>query len=177
MRLGALEGVERSESRSIALRALIGQRQAAATSTDLSPSGLKELAERVVAMAKLAPEDKFCGLADRDLLATDFPDLDIEDSAAPDAKALEQLAMQAEDVGRAVAGVTNSEGAGADFNHGASAYATSDGFYGYKRGTSYGIGAAMLAERDGAKESGYEFQERALLRRPAGPNEDRPHGR
>jgi PmbA protein len=156
VRLGALEGVERAESRSIALRALIGQRQAAATSTDISPAGLKELAERVVAMARLAPEDKFCGLADRDLLATSFPDLDLEDSAQPDPKALEQLALQAEDVGRAVAGVTNSEGAGADFSHGASAYASSDGFYGARRGTSYGIGAAMLAERDGAKESGYD---------------------
>mgnify|MGYP000902047175 CR=1 FL=1 len=156
VRLGALEGVERSESKSIALRALIGKRQAAATSTDLSAAGLKELAERVVAMAKLAPEDKFCGLADRDLLAKNFPDLDIEDKATPDPKTLEQLALQAEEIGRAVPGVTNSEGAGADFNHGASAYASSDGFYGYRRGTSYGIGAAMLAERDGAKESGYD---------------------
>ncbi len=57
VRLGAFEGVEREESRSVALRALVGKRQAGATSTDLSPRGLAELAERGVAMAKAAPED------------------------------------------------------------------------------------------------------------------------
>jgi PmbA protein len=156
VRLGALEGVERSESRSIALRAMIGKRQAAATSTDLSPKALAALAERVVAMAKLAPEDPYCGLADRAGLQTAFPDLDIEDKAAPDAKTLEQMARAAEDAGRAVAGVTNTEGAGADFNFGASALATSDGFFGSRRGTYYGIGMSALAEKDGKKESGYE---------------------
>lgn len=156
VRLGALEGVERSESTSVGLRALIGKRQAGATSTDLSPQGLAELAERVVAMAKLAPEDKFAGLADPALLATSFPDLDVEDSVTPDAKTLEAMAREAEAHARAVPGVTNTEGAGADFTQGASALATSDGFYGYRRGTSYGIGATALAEKDGKKESGYD---------------------
>ena len=83
VRLGELEGVERSESSSVALRALIGKRQSAATSTDLSRRGLQELAERVVAMAKLAPEDKFAGLAPTDRLATSIPALDLEDSEEP----------------------------------------------------------------------------------------------
>jgi PmbA protein len=156
VRLGDLEGVERSEDRSIALRAFVGKRQAAATSTDLSPRALQELAERVVAMAKLAPEDKYCGLADQDQLARHFPDLDVEDSAEPDAKQLEAMARAAEDAARAVPGVTNSEGAGADYGRAASALATSDGFFGQRRGTSYGIGMAALAEKDGKKESGYD---------------------
>ena len=62
--MGELEGMEREEARSVALRAFIGKRQAAASSTDLSAKGLKDLAERTVAMAKAAPEDKFCGLLD-----------------------------------------------------------------------------------------------------------------
>jgi len=156
VRLGALEGVERSEGRSIALRALLGKRQAAATSTDMSPRGLAELADRVVAMARMAPEDPFCGLADPATLARDIQDLDMEDTAAPSAHELEEVARAAEDAGRAIPGVTNSEGAGADFNHGASAYATSAGFYAYRRGTSYGVGMSALAERDGQKEQGYE---------------------
>src|SRR5262249_52918238 len=163
VRLGELEGVERSETRSIALRALIGKHQAAATSTDFSRGGLQELAERTVAMAKLAPEDKFCGLADKDLLATSFPDLDVEDAASPTPKELERLALAAEDAGRAIAGVTNSEGAGADCGSGSSAYATSEGFYGFRRGTSYGVGVSMLAEKDGAKEQGYDSKNERFL--------------
>jgi PmbA protein len=151
VRLGALEGVEREESRSLALRALIGKRQAGAATTDLSPAGLAALAERVVAMAKAAPEDPFCGLADEACLAKTFPDLDTEDSARPDAKALEAMARACEDASRAVKGVTNSAGGGADFNYGAFAYATSTGFRGGARGTSYSMGATPLAEQDGQK--------------------------
>ena len=48
-RMGELEGMEREEGRSVALRAFIGKRQAAASSTDLSPRGLQALADRTVA--------------------------------------------------------------------------------------------------------------------------------
>ena len=156
VRLGAFEGVEREESRSVALRALIGQRQAGATSTDLSPQGLADLAERVVAMAKAAPEDKYCGLADPALLSQSIPDLDTEDTARPDARALEALAKECEDAARAVSGVTNSAGAGASFDYGAFAFATSTGFRGGARGTSYSVGVSPLAERDGQKERDWE---------------------
>jgi PmbA protein len=163
VRLGEFEGVEREESRSIALRALVGQRQAGATSTDLSPGGLAELAERVVAMAKAAPEDRYAGLADPALAATHFAELDTEDSARPDAKALEALAREAEDAARAVAGVTNSAGSGASFEYGAFAYANSNGFAGGARGTTYSIGVSPLAERDGAKERDWEGRTRRFL--------------
>ncbi|MET0183335.1 MAG: DNA gyrase modulator, partial [Caulobacterales bacterium] len=83
VRLGELEGVEREESRSIALRAFIGKKSAGASSTDFSDAALKALAERVVAMAKYAPEDKFAGLLDKRYRATDFRDLDLADDARP----------------------------------------------------------------------------------------------
>jgi PmbA protein len=163
VRLGAFEGVEREESRSIALRALVGKRQAGATSTDLSPNGLAMLAERVVAMAKAAPEDPFCGLADPDLLADTIPALDTEDNARPDARALEDLARAAEDASRAVPGVTNSSGGGASFDHGAFALATSTGFRGGARGTTYSVWASPLAERDGLKERDWESRTTRFL--------------
>jgi PmbA protein len=156
VRLGELEGVEREESRSIALRALIGQRQAGATTTNFSTDGLDELAERVVAMAKAAPEDPFCGLADPALLESHIPALEIEDDARPDAQALEHMARACEGAALGVAGVTNSAGASASFDHGAFAFATSTGFRGQARGTSFGVGVSPLAERDGLKERDWE---------------------
>jgi PmbA protein len=163
VRLGAFEGVEREESRSVALRALIGKRQAGATSTDLSPRGLAELAERVVAMAKAAPEDPYCGLADPSLLSRAIPALDTEDSARPDAATLEALAHACEAAALAVPGVTNSSGAGASFDHGAFAFATSTGFRGGARGTTYYVGCSALAEKDGHKERDYEGRTQRFL--------------
>lgn len=156
VRMGAFEGVERSESRSVGLRAFVGKRQAGATSSDLSPDALKALAERVVAMAKLAPEDPYCGLLDPAERATAAPELDTHDDARPDADALEAMALAMEGAALSVAGITNSSGAGASWSAGSVALRTSDGFAGQSRASSYSIGASPVAERDGKMERDYE---------------------
>jgi PmbA protein len=163
VRNGALEGVERDESRSVALRAFVGKRQAAAAISDVSPAGLAALAERVVAMAKLAPEDPYCGLLDARYRAVNPPTLETADPARPDARALEALALACEAASLAVPGVTNSAGAGASFDVSGRLYATSDGFRGEAAGTSYSVGAQPLAERDGQKERDYEYRTKRFL--------------
>jgi len=158
VRLTELEGVEREEARSVALRAFIGKRQAAASSSDLTPAGLERLAERVVAMARSAPEDKFCGLLDAAARAAHFPDLHIVDEARPSAPDLERLARVCEEAALAVKDIANSSGAGASWEIGHAAYATSDGFAGAQSGTAYSLGVSPQAERDGAKERDYEYR-------------------
>src|SRR5579859_1881061 len=49
-RLGKVEKLERSESRDLGLRVLIGKQQAMASSSDRSAKALGELVERTVAM-------------------------------------------------------------------------------------------------------------------------------
>src|ERR1700756_3517202 len=86
-RLGAREKLERSEGRDLGLRVFIGKRQAFVSSTDFSPKALKILAERAVDMARAVPEDPVCGIAPKELLATSWPDLDMNDKRRPTAKA------------------------------------------------------------------------------------------
>ena len=84
-RMGKLEDVERAESMVLGLRAFMGARQAVASTTDVSQEALTALVERVAAMARAAPEDPYCGLADHELLASGpLPDLDLCDAAEPD---------------------------------------------------------------------------------------------
>ena len=61
-RLGAKEKLERSESADLGLRVFIGKKQAIVSSTDHSRESLDEIVERAVAMAKVAPEDPWCGI-------------------------------------------------------------------------------------------------------------------
>src|ERR1700760_4515090 len=109
-RLGKLEDVERAESQDIGLRVFVGQKVAFISSTDFSKDSLAQLPGRAVTMAKLAPEDKFAGMAPRDRLAKTFPELDIEDKSEPPADTLVEWARGAEGAAMAVKGVTNSEG-------------------------------------------------------------------
>src|SRR5207248_4708645 len=68
-RLGRLEELERAESWDLGLRVFVGEKVAFVSSTDLARDTLAELPARAVAMARLAPEDKFAGLAPADRLA------------------------------------------------------------------------------------------------------------
>lgn len=164
VRLGELEGVEREESRSIALRAFRGKRQAAASSTDLSDAGLKALAERVAAMAGYAPEDPYCGLLEPQYRASgEALDLEQQDSARPSADALRDMALACEAAALAIEGVSNSAGAGAGSEASFFVYATSDGFEGADGATSYSLGAQPIAERDGKMERDYEYKTKRFL--------------
>src|SRR5262247_2756951 len=106
-RLGNPEKLEREESRDLGLRAFVGKRQAIVSTTDISPGMLKELVERVVAMARTVPEDPHCGLADAAELVSDYPKtLDICDPQEPATSVLRERARAAEDAARAVKGIT-----------------------------------------------------------------------
>src|SRR6188508_228709 len=108
VRDGAVEESARSEGDDMGLRVLVGKRQAVVSTNDTKGNGADALAERAVAMARVAPEDRFAGLADAALLAHEFPDLDLIDPELPGVAALEQSARTAEQAGLAVKGVTKS---------------------------------------------------------------------
>ena len=164
VRIGKLEDIGRSEGEEVGIRVFIGQRSASVSSSDLSPEALAVAATRAVAMARLAPEDKWAGLAPADRLLTGaIPDLDIDDGGDPASETLRDLALAAEDAARAIAGVTNSEGGGGSAGRAVTALATSGGFRGGKRSTSYGASASVLAgtgadmQRDYAWHSARHF--------------------
>mgnify|MGYP001557257892 FL=1 len=155
-RMGELEDVERAESADLGLRVFVGQRVAFVSSTDLTRAALAELPERAVAMARLAPEDRFAGLAPKELLARDFPALDLDDGNEPPADLLIARAKDAEAAAMAVPGVTNSEGGGASFGRSAVTLATSEGFFGAYAGTSHSIGVSVLSGEGTGMERDYD---------------------
>ena len=155
-RMGKLEDVERAESVDLGLRVFVGKQVAFISSTDLTQSALDELPPRAIAMARLAPEDKYAGLAPRELLAREMPFLDTEEASEPSAETLIAWAKDVEAAALAVKGVTNSEGGGASFGRNAIALATSEGFSGRYAGTSLGMGVAVLAGEGTGMERDYE---------------------
>jgi PmbA protein len=157
-RMGMLEDVSRSEAQDLGLRVFLGQRQAMVSSSDLSLAALEALAERAVAMARLAPEDPFTGLADAaQLMQGQAPDLDLLDSSEPGPEQLKLWAAAAEDAARSVAGVSNSEGASASVGRGSFAFVTSTGFQGGYASSHASISASVIAARDGAMERDYAY--------------------
>ncbi|MEJ2458840.1 MAG: metallopeptidase TldD-related protein [Novosphingobium sp.] len=159
IRLGKLEDVERSESEHISLRVFLGQRSASIGSSDLSPQALDELAVRAIDMARAAPEDRYAGLAPEELLIQGpGPDLDLVDPSERSPQDLRAMAEEAEDAARAVAGITNSDGASASAGSGVFALATSHGFAGAYGSTNHSLSASVVGGESAAKQRDYAWR-------------------
>lgn len=160
-RLGKVEELQRSESDDLSLRVFIGKQVAAVSGNDFSHTD--QLVERAVAMARVAPEDPFAGLAD----AADLADpadlagrtgaLDLLDDHQPTSEALSERALRAEEAMLAQPGVTNSGGASAGWGLGGMVLATSNGFSGTYLGSHHSTSATAVAGEGTAMERDYEY--------------------
>jgi PmbA protein len=161
VRDGAVEESERSEGDDLGLRVIVGHKQAVVSTNDLKGNGLDALAERAVAMARAAPDDRFAGLADARQLAHDVAQaqaaLDLLDPDMPDVRTLEERAREAEAAGLAVHGVSKSGGASASAGIGGLVLVTSHGFHGASIGSRHGISMTAIAGDGTGMERDYDF--------------------
>lgn len=157
-RLGELEQLERSEGGDIGLRVLVGQKQAIVSSSDRSKQALAELVERAVAMAKTVPDDEHVGLADPDQLITELPEVDMCDPSDLSTDVLIDAAKSCEDAARSVEGITNSEGAQANWGRSRVAIVASNGFHRAYESTGGSYSASVLAgDVESGMETDYEY--------------------
>ncbi|MBG1233433.1 TldD/PmbA family protein [Aestuariivirga litoralis] len=145
MREGKIEELEQSESRGVGLRIFAGQSSATIAGSVLTKDARRTLAERAVAMAKLAPPDPFSGLAAPEQLAKSELDLDLVSQTYPTAAQLKQMTEEAEAAGLAVKGISKSGAAGASSSSSDIALASSNGFAKSYRRTGFGLHATLIA--------------------------------
>src|ERR1700678_3186978 len=157
VRDGDVEESQRSEGDDLGLRVIVGHKQAVVSTNDLQGNGFDALAERAVAMARAAPDDRFAGLADQSLLATKLPDLDLLDPEMPDVELLEARARETEAAGLAVTGVTKSGGSSASAGVGGLVLVTSHGFHGATIGSRHGVAMTAIAGEGTGMERDYDF--------------------
>ena len=163
---GELEEAERAEGREAGLRVIVGARQSCVSSSDTSPTTLAEMAARAVAIAREAPDDPTCGLAEPSQVGeySDPEALELADPADPlTPETLEAMAREAEEAALGVKGVTQVEQAHAAQSDLTVTLAASNGFQGGYRRTNTSLGASAIAgeglgrERDYAGESRRHF--------------------
>ncbi|NNE23040.1 MAG: TldD/PmbA family protein [Rhizobiales bacterium] len=171
VRGGETEDLNRAEARDLGLRVLIGQSQAIVSSSKFDEDELNGLAERAVAMAKLAPADPNAGLAEAGQLASDIPVLDLADDADPTSDELLAMANEADAAGLAVAGVTASTGAGASASRTLIVLGASNGFSGHYQRTGYGVSAAMIGGDGTSMERDYDYSSKVHFADLAAPQE------
>lgn len=161
VREGKVEETDRAEGDDFTLRVFVGRRLASVSANTLGD--LKALAERAVAMARVAPEDPYAGLAEPADLIRDIPSLDLLDETGVDAASLAERAKAAEAAGLAISGVTKSGGASASWQLAGLVLATSHGFSGSYLTSRFGLSMTAVAGEGTAMERDYDYDYRTYL--------------
>ena len=157
VRLGDTETIEHTRDRSFGVTVYFGQRKGSASTADLAPDSIAKTIEQACAIARYTEADPAAGLADAALMAREFPDLDLWHPWDIDVEGAIALGLQIEDAGRAVPGISNSEGAAVQAGETVSVYANSHGFTGRERGTRHLLSVALLAEDDNGMQRDYWY--------------------
>ena len=158
VRMGAVETVESTRDRGIAVTVYFGQRKGSASTADLREDSLDATVEQACAIARHTEHDPAAGLADAALMAQPaadgrFPEFDAWHPWPLDADRAIDLALACETAGReADARVENSDGASVGSSESLQVYANSHGFVGAQRSTQHSIGCALIAGRGAAMQ-------------------------
>ncbi len=156
-RLSVFENLERSESYGLGLRVWVGQRQAITSSSDSSVESIRAMAERAVAMAKIATEDPYSQLAPATIWSKNNLELDVLDDNEPSVNWLQEQALMAEDAARSIEGITNSEGADASYGKSRMTLATSAGFLGSRAASLASLSVSVLAGSGDNMQRDYDY--------------------
>ena len=100
-RLGDVETIEHHCDQGLGITVFFGQRKGSASTTDLSPDSIKETVTAACSIARYTSEDEYAGLPEKELLANEFPDLDLNHPWGISVDEAIALAVECEDAARA----------------------------------------------------------------------------
>lgn len=154
-REGDVETVETGHSRHLGVTVYFGRRKGSAESSGLGEENMEKAVAAACAIAKQTAEDPCAGLAPAELMATEFPDLDIDRPWALDAREAIDKAVACERALYTVPEITNSEGASVSTTRSTGVYANTHGFVGEYADTRHNIGAIAVAGKGAGMQRDY----------------------
>lgn len=157
-RLGDVETIEYDCSQGLALTVYFGQRQGSASSTDLSQKSIQNTVKAACSIAKFSSEDAFSGLPDPELLATEFPDLELNHPWDLEVKQAIQLAIECEQAARSFhPDISHSDGASINSHHSIKIFGNSLGFLQGQQATSHSSSCSVIARRGEDMQTNYWY--------------------
>jgi PmbA protein len=161
VRLGEVETLEHSRDRGIGITVYKGQHKGSASCGDLSRESIDTSIEMACSMAGHTEADSCSGLADPELMASDFPELDLwhpwdlEPEAAIDlAREMEAGALEYDPK------ITNSEGATVNSGLALSVYGNTHGFVGQRQGSSHSLSCVAVTGDEQGMQRDYWYDSR-----------------
>jgi PmbA protein len=158
VRRSEVETIEYNRDKGISVTVYIGQKRGHASTSDFSPQAVRETVSAALSIAGYTAEDKCAGLADRDLLAQEFPDLELYFPWELPVEQAIELAKNCESAAFAVdKRITNSEGASVALSESQFVYANSLGFMAGYPASRHSISCAVIASEGDTMQRDYWY--------------------
>ena len=157
-RLQEIENVEFTNDGALGISVYMGQQKGNASTSDLSEGAIRNTVEAALAIAKYTSPDDCTGLADKDLMAFDAPDLELYHAADVDVDKATELALQAEKAAlEADERIVNSNGASFNSHTGVKVYGNSHGMLQSYLSSRYSLSCSVIGGVEDALENDYEY--------------------
>jgi PmbA protein len=158
VRKGDVETIAYNRDKGIAVTVFVGQRRGHASTADFSDEAIRDTVDKAMAIARYTAEDPAAGLAERDRLAHDWPDLDLYHPWTLEVEEAIELGRETERAALAVdKRLTNSEGATVALGESEFVYANSLGFHGGYRSSRHHIDCAVIGEDAAGMQRDYWY--------------------
>lgn len=157
-RLMNTENIEFNNDGSLGISVYLGQRKGNASTSDLQPKSIQQAVESALGIAKYTSEDECAGLADKDLMAFDAPDLDLYHEAQISVDEAVEMAKTAEESALNVSErIVNSEGATFNSHSGVRVYGNTHGMLQSYLSSRYSLSCSVIAAYEEQLERDYEY--------------------
>ena len=158
VRLNELETIEHNHDTSLQITVYFGHKLGTASTSDLSTGAIKKAVDAACSIARYTAEDPCFGLADSDLLAYEFPNLDLYHPYSLSTESAIELALQTEQAAMSYdKRITNSEGATISSQDGIDVYGNTNHFLATRPHTRYSRSCSVIAQQAGGMQRDYWY--------------------
>ena len=157
-RLQDIENVEFTNDGALGISVYLGQQKGNASTSDLSEEAIKNTVEAALAIAKYTSPDDCTGLADKELMAFEAPDLALYHGASVDVEQATKLALEAEKSALEYdAKIVNSNGASFNSHTGVRVYGNTHGMLQSYLSSRYSLSCSVIGGELDQLENDYEY--------------------
>ncbi len=158
VRQNEVETIEYNRDKGLSVTVYIRQKRGNASTSDFSPQAISDTVAAALSIARYTAEDNCAGLADAELLAESFPDLDLYHPWELPVEEAIQLAQNCEQVAFAVdKRINNSEGASISASESQFVYANNLGFMSGYPLSRHSASCIVIAEQGDSKQRDYWY--------------------
>lgn len=157
-RMRDVETIEYQNDTGLGISVYIGQHKGSASTSSLNPEALRKTVKAACDIARFTSQDPCAGLADAELMASEFRQLDQDHPWDLSSERAIELALECEAAALDLdARISNSDGASVDTTRSLSVYGNTHGFLAAERKTRHSLSCSVVAGKDDAMQRDYWY--------------------